>query len=433
MNPEPESSQLDLLEKENARLRRALEELSILNEVASAISSTSTLKEVVDLTVQKCVKHLNVEQGSVSLFGNEESSPLRTMVRKVRTDVDAIPYRLGDQLTGWMLKNQSPLVVNDLAHDGRFQFGNDAAAAIGSLMAVPLRLKGRMIGVLSVFNKQSADGFSNGDQRLLSIIAAQSAQVIENARLLEEEKALQRVQQELQTAHTIQMNLLPKAAPKVPGFEIAGRTLPARNVGGDYFDYLWSDPDRLTVCLGDVSGKGIAAALVMASVHATIRGQSLLEHSPSECLRWTNQLLRQTTDSATFVTMFYAVIDTKTRELKYSNGGHNPPFVISESGQSRSLTEGGVVLGLLPDVTYGEASHTLQAGDLVLIYSDGFSEAMNRRFEEFGEDRLLETLIANRKASAEAIIDRCFTAVKEHCGDAPQTDDMTMVAVRVNQ
>ena len=145
MNPEPDPHQLELLEKENARLRRALEELSILNEVASAISSTSTLKEVVDLTVQKCVKHLNVEQGSVSLFGNEESSPLRTMVRKVRTDVDAIPYRLGDQLTGWMLKNQSPLVVNDLARDGRFQFGNDTASSIGSLMAVPLRLKGSIL------------------------------------------------------------------------------------------------------------------------------------------------------------------------------------------------------------------------------------------------------------------------------------------------
>ena len=199
--PEP-ASHLARLEAENTRLRRAVEELSVLNDVATAIASAASLEAIVDLVVQKCVKHLAVDQGAVLMFGKkDEAAALHTMVRKVQTDLRRDPYRLSEQVVGWMLKNQEPLVINDVAADERFREPTQqSTGVVTSLMCVPLRLKGRMIGVLSVFNKKGS-GFTESDQRLGTIIAAQSAQVIEHARLVEEEKALQVMQRELEMAH----------------------------------------------------------------------------------------------------------------------------------------------------------------------------------------------------------------------------------------
>ena len=424
-------AKLDRLEAENARLRRAVEELSILNEVATAVSSASSLDAVVNLVVRKCVKHLRVEQAAVlMLSGPDEAAALRTMVRKVETDMQSNPFRLSDQVVGWIIKNQAPLVINDVATDDRFRVTTrQTDGVVHSLLCVPLRYKGLLIGVLSVFNKQGNEGFTEGDQRLLAIIAAQSAQVIENARLGEEEKALQLMQQELKMAHDIQNKLLPTRPPAIPGYQIAGRSLAARNVGGDYYDYFPSG-DRYAICLGDVSGKGMPAALLMACTQATVRGQTLVESSAARCIERSNALLYQITDSDKFVTLFFAMLDPAGHRLHYTNAGHNPPILLSDK-EAQPLDVGGPVLSILASIPYQEAHLDLHSGDLLVIYSDGFSEAMNRRFEEFGEDRLLEVVTAARDLSPEEVIERSFEAVRQHSGGAPQTDDMTMVALKV--
>ena len=424
-------AKLDRLEAENARLRRAVEELSILNEVATAVSSASSLDAVVNLVVRKCVKHLRVEQAAVlMLSGPDEAAALRTMVRKVETDMQSNPFRLSDQVVGWIIKNQAPLVINDVATDDRFRVTTrQTDGVVHSLLCVPLRYKGLLIGVLSVFNKQGNEGFTEGDQRLLAIIAAQSAQVIENARLGEEEKALQLMQQELKMAHDIQNKLLPTRPPAIPGYQIAGRSLAARNVGGDYYDYFPSG-DRYAICLGDVSGKGMPAALLMACTQATVRGQTLAESSAARCIERSNALLYQITDSDKFVTLFFAMLDPAGHRLHYTNAGHNPPILLSDK-KAQPLDVGGPVLSILASMPYQEAHLDLHSGDLLVIYSDGFSEAMNCRFEEFGEDRLLEVVTAARGLSPEEVIERSFEAVRQHAGGAPQTDDMTMVALKV--
>jgi serine phosphatase RsbU (regulator of sigma subunit) len=418
------------LEAENERLKRAVEELSILNDVALAVSSTLALNEIVDLIVQKSVKHLRVEQGAVLLLDKqEEEAPLRTMIRRAQSDYSGIPYRLGDQITGWMLKNQQPLLVNDLATDGRFRVP-DEASTMRSLLCVPLRLKGRMLGVLSVFNKHGGDPFTEGDSRLLTIIAAQSAQVIENARLYEEEQALAKIEQELDTARTIQEKLLPKAPPLIAGYDLAGQSAPARQVGGDYFDYFEPDGQGAVVCLADVSGKGISAALLMANIQAAIRSLSLSDSSVTKRLKHANQLLYNSTGSDKFVTMFYSVLDSSKHELTFSNAGHNPPLLISADGSVQELSAGGPVLGILPAFSYEESRVSLAPGDVLLIYSDGFSEAANLRFEEFGEDRLRDLAVAHRTEPAAKLIERIVREVKQFCGEAPQSDDMTIVVLR---
>lgn len=431
MMSETEKAKLKRLEAENHRLRSAVEELSILNEVATTVSSANSLGNIVELVVQKCVKHLSVEQAAVLMLGDkDEAAALHTMVRKVQTDITTNPYRLGDQVIGWMIKNQAPLVINDVAADERFHSPTlQPDGVVTSLMCVPLRQKGRLLGVLSAFNKRGSEGFTESDQRLLTIIAAQSAQVIENARLGEEEKALQLMQQELRMAHGIQLKLLPKEPPSIPGFQIAGRSLAARNVGGDYYDFYRSG-DNYAICLGDVSGKGMPAALLMACVQATIRGQTLVESSVANCLERSNRLLYEITESDKFVTLFFALLDPVARRLCYSNAGHNPPILLSDK-QVLPLDVGGPVLSILPACPYEEAQLDLHSGDLLVIYSDGFSEAMNRRFEEFGEGRLLELVTKNRDLSPDALIEEAFRIVKQHTGDAPQTDDMTIVVLKV--
>jgi sigma-B regulation protein RsbU (phosphoserine phosphatase) len=328
-----------------------------------------------------------------------------------------------------MLKNQQPLIVNDLATDNRFRVTDDAGM-MRSLLCVPLRLKGRMIGVLSVFNKRGGKPFTEGDSRLLTIIGAQSAQVIENARLYEEEQVLARIEQELNTARSIQQRLLPKVPPVIGGYELAGRSEPARQVGGDYFDYFLQDDNHAVICLADVSGKGISAALLMANAQATVRSLSLSEEALTKRLEHANQLLYNSTDSDKFLTMFYAVLEPQTHQMTFSNAGHNPPLLISAAGEVRELTVGGPVLGILPGFSYEQSSVEMAPGDLLLIYSDGFSEAENLRQEEFGEDRLKELATVHRNETAVGLIERINEEVTAFCGEAPQSDDMTILAVR---
>ena len=421
---------IERLRAENARLRLAIEELSILNEVSTAVSSTSSLDETVGLIVQKCVKHLRVEQGAVLLFDQlTGGSGLKTMVRQVEADSGEIPMRLGDQITGWMLKHQKPLVVSDFDRETRFRTPS-GRGGIQSLLAVPMKLKGRLIGVVNVFNKKGGGGFSAGDQRLLSIIATQSAQVVENARLMEEQKALELLQEELRLARQIQENLLPKGPPEAAGYEIAGLSEPAKRVGGDYFDFLRLGPNRIGLCVADVSGKGITAALLMSNVQATIRSQSRMAADPGACVARSNDMLHASTDSDKFVTMFYAVLDTESHRLEYCNAGHNPPVMLSGSNGAALLETGGPVLGVLPGFAYQRGEVEFRPGETLLVYSDGFSEAMNERLEEFTDERLRASAADVAALRPDPMLGALLEEVAAFRGEAPQADDMTIIAVQ---
>lgn len=424
---------LNQLEKENLRLRVAVEELSILNEIATTISSAHSLDRVVELIVQKCIKHLKVEQGAVMLLQEEDQgTPFRTMVRQadVSTMSRILPFRLDTQLTGWMLKNQKPLVINDFDKDDRFQKGELEDFSIHSLLSVPLRLKGQMIGLLTVFNKKIAGGFSDDDQRLLSIISAQSAQVIENTRLHEEEKTFLMMQEQMRLARDIQMRLLPESPPNIEGYEIAGTSVPAQEVGGDYYDFIPSGSDRLAICLGDVSGKGIPAAMLMSNLQATLRSQTLSNTSPQGCLNKSNTLLFHSTDFQKFATVFYGILDFKKNELIYTNGGHDDPMLFTKDNKHQRLSVGGTVLGFVEEFAYTEDKISLNPGDFFIIYSDGITEAMNLQEEEFGEERLIKAVQDSQDSPPKDLINKILNVVNTHVGKAPQMDDMTLVVVK---
>lgn len=417
--------------EENQRLRTAVEELSALNEIATAITSTQTLEQIVDLIVRKCVKHIKVEQGAVMLLDEkDQDKPFHTMIRKQDSLSNILPYRMDAQLTGWMLKNRNPLIVNDLTTDSRFKFMVDKNFPISSLLSVPMMVKGKMIGLLTVFNKKSEAGFTTGDQRLLGIIAAQSAHVIENARLYHEEQSLIRLQEEMRLAYEIQVDLLPKEQPVLPGYQIAGKSIPSKEVGGDYFDFIPSGDNRLAFCLGDISGKGIPAALLMANLQATLRGQTLLGNNSKSCVSFANEMLYQNSAPNKFATLFYGIIDSSKNELSYCNGGHNNPFFFSHDNKLTPLDKGGLIVGIMPSVIYEEDTIPFNSGDLLVIFSDGITEAMNNTEEEFGEQRLIDVILQNKNEPAKDLIEIIIKKVQEFSGIQSQMDDITLVIIK---
>lgn len=384
-----------------------------------------------ELIVRKCIKHFKAEQGSVMLHDpDEEQDDFHTMIRRADNSDEVLPYRLGMQIRGWMLKYQKPLLINDLEADPRFKMVLEKDEPIRSVLSAPLLYKGRMLGSLNVFNKRSETGFTEAEKRLLAIIATESAQVIENARLYEEGQALALIQKEMKLAYKIQMGLLPQEAPDIAGYDIWGRSIPAKAVGGDYYDFVRLDDDRVGICLGDVSGKGMPAALLMANVHATLRGQILQGLCPKDCLKSSNEHLVPSMDPGRFVTLFYAALDGATGEVCYANAGHNYPFLFQAGKEAVRLEIGGVALGCLKTASYSEGRLTMAPGDILLLYSDGITEAVDKADSLFGEERLAEVVTANREATAEHLIERIVDAVRLHSGEAAQMDDMTAVVVR---
>lgn len=419
------------LSRENLRLQRAVEELGILNEIAIAINSTLALEKILDLITQRCVHHFGSEQGAVLLLEEQKAArPFQTICRVGDTSHQRLPFRLDDQLAGWMLKHRSPLLINDMRSDSRFATGEGDLFPVRSLLCVPLVSKGKMTGLLAVFNKKAGTGFSADDQRLLAIIASESAQVIENARLAEKEKALLHMQEELRLAYEIQNNLLPKEPPHLAGYDIAGKSIPAKEVGGDYFDFLAVEENRLAFCLGDVSGKGLPAALLMANLQAAVRSQAMAGTSLTSCLERANALLFRNTSAEKFATLFFGCLDTSSHVLHYCNAGHNHPFLIGNEKEPLRLSAGGLALGCFESFPFEESQVKLNPGDWLLVFSDGISEAVNSTGEEFGEACLIELALANRNASAAELIEKILQCVGAHAGDRPQMDDMTLVVVK---
>ncbi len=428
MNP---VKNIDQLIEENTRLRAAVEELSILNDIATAISSTQSLEKIVDLIVHKCVKHLRVEQGAVMLLNEQDmNKPFHTMIRKQDSVINSLPYRLDAQLTGWMLKNKSPLLVNDLETDSRFKLSPDDKITIRSLLGVPLMLKGRMTGIINVFNKHDNSGFTSNDQRLLSIIAAQSAQIIENARLYLEEQALQHIQEEMRVAKNIQENLLPKETPFSDDYQFAGKSVPAKEVGGDYYDFISLKDGRIAFCLGDISGKGIPASLLMANLQASLRGQAFVGSECKDSVSFANTILYHNTDSTRYATLFYSILNKDQHRLTYCNAGHNSPYLFSPGKEPLRLSKGGIIVGMIPDYAYEEDSVNFTNDDVFILYSDGVTEAMNFSDEEYGEERLENAVKKNLHLSADEMIKEIFKDVETFTKGAPQSDDITMVIIK---
>ncbi len=297
------------------------------------------------------------------------------------------------------------------------------------------------MGVMVLGRKKSEEPYSPSDLRLLQSVGVQTGlalEVSELANSLAAEAAQRaRINREIEIAREVQERLFPQSIPAIPGLTLAGACRPAQGVGGDYYDVIELENGRLGLAIGDVSGKGISAALLMASLRACLRTMTRVSQMDlARLMQNMNQLVYESSAINRYATFFFAIYDPQARQLQYVNAGHNPPVLLRASAnagiQHIRLETGGPVVGLLPGIPYEQESLALEAGDLLLLYTDGISEAMTASDEEWGEERMIRAAEAARDESAERILRAIFEAADQFTAKAPQHDDMTLLVMKLS-
>ncbi len=299
-------------------------------------------------------------------------------------------------------------------------------------LGVEVNLGGVPLGTLMV-NTHSARRFEAEEAQLLGMLATQLAQTLERERLQQEALERRSLERELELASEIQYSFLPRSCPAIPGYDIAAYYSPARHIGGDFYDFIQitRPVSRLGIVIADVTDKGVPAALFMALSRTLLRATAFDELQPAAVLEKTNRFILQDSHSGLFVTCFYTVINTRTGELVYANGGHNYPlFYRHKTGEVESLRAQGIVLGIVPKPQFEQRSRTIASGDVVLFYTDGVTEAMNPQREMFGHERLETVLRQNHQHSSYDIIQAVRDQVEAFAVEGGQSDDITMVVIK---
>ena len=407
--------------------------LALLYEVSRELTSILDREELLRRVAQHVKKLVNYHVFSVMLW-NEKTQRLES-VFAMRYG-DTIPARMSlplhQGLTGTAASERRILRVNDTLEDPRY-IKCDIGFDTRSELVVPLLLQDRLVGVLDLESTE-ANAFTSEHERMLATLGSYIAIALENARLFEESRGNEhRLQDDLATAREIQRQLLPTGAREVPGLDLASVYCSARELGGDFYDFLPYGEGRLAIALGDVSGKGTAAAL-FASLAVGILREHVIQHPcpPAEVLAMLNRRLHAARLESRFIATVFSVYDAGTRRLTLANSGGPYPILVRD-GIVQSIRVGGIPLGLYPDTEYQEITLDLQPGDTVLFASDGILESENAQQEEFGFDRLSAVLASvSPKHSASDIADKIMAATNHHRGEgvAPG-DDRTLLVLRV--
>ncbi len=337
--------------------------------------------------------------------------------------------------SGWVMDTQDPLIAEDFEISDPtpwsaqwLHYENFRGHAV-----VPLIIEGRSIGTLMIDKREEPLQLDEGALNFLRLMANQAAIAIENARLQQEEIEHQRLEDELSMGQKIQLSLLPESTPEAEGWDFAAVYCPARQVGGDFYDFfeLAGNPKQLGLVIADVSGKGVPAALFMALSRSLIRTKSMSGRPPAAVLTRANRLIYRDSRSSLFLTTFYATLDLRTGLLAYTNAGHNWPLCLqAKTGKIKELAAKGTVLGVFKKIKLEDHEITMAPGDLIVFYTDGITEATNGNNEMFGEKRLQATLKANPQSNAQQMLDTILNEVDTFVNNTPQADDMTLLVVK---
>ena len=391
-------------------------ELEGLYEVGLAIGSTLDIDELSEEVLLRAIALLDARLGALYLLEEDDVYHLqRSIGGQARETLAANEDGLDELLNG---DGHGP---KDLVADARY------------LLAVPVENDSQARGLLVVADKESRTGvgpFPVTDRRTLSLFANQAAIALENAKLHKLALEKERLEREMELAAEIQKRLLPKIMPEIPGFEVVGWNRPARQIGGDYFDLPGLGADHLGLVVGDVTGKGMPAALLVSTLHSALRVLlDRMEVGP-ELIERLNRHIYESSSSNKFITMLLATLDLHTNRLVYLNAGHNPGLLLRKNGESCQLASAGLPLGLLPQGQYGSAYLDLEEGDLVCLYSDGITECESPEEEEFGLERLIGLLEDHRESPLFEIIDAIDRITTDFAKGRPQGDDQTLILLR---
>jgi phosphoserine phosphatase RsbU/P len=340
-------------------------------------------------------------------------------------------FRISTTVRDRVLQEKASILLADVEDDEAFRsMQSIVSQSVRSLMAAPLQTDDQVIGLIYVDSSRLIHEFNSDNLDLLTVMANVAAIRIERERLAEIEQARRRLANELDQAAEIQRQFLPTRSPQVPGLDLAGYNASCRTVGGDYYDFVTYPDGRVALIVGDVCGKGMPAALLMMGLQARVQVLAEDPSDPAGMVERLNRVLTNASLNNRFITFFFSVLDPATGSMVYCNAGHNPPLLVRADGATKWLDGGGPVLGILPGITYQEHCCKVDTGDVVLLFSDGVTEACNPQDEEFGEQRLVQLLQPIRQQSAQTILDCLTKAVKDWLAGAPAADDITLVVAR---
>jgi serine phosphatase RsbU (regulator of sigma subunit) len=405
-----------------------LRELSLITrEISSSLDVETVLERILDSAHDLS----DAVAGTLFLVEGPQGDLVFRVVKGNQTDLTGRRLPAGTGIVGHVADTGQAQIVNRV--DTSERWFQEVDTSIGfktqSIVAVPLLKDNVSIGVLELVNKRDASNFHARDVALLETLAGQAVVALENARLHQEELVKQRMEQELRLGFEMQSSLIPASVPALDGWEFAAWWQPAREVSGDYYDFIPLAKQQ-GVVIADVADKGVHAALFMALTRSIVRASITALHEPAEALRRANHLIAADATDGMFVTLCYAQFDTAGR-VTYVNAGHNPPlWYRAEVGAFLELTRTGIVLGLESDEPLEQKTIVTAPGDLLLLYTDGVTEAMNPLGEMFGRARLVEVLRAHHHSSAQDIRDGILSALNLFIEDTPQSDDVTLVIAR---
>lgn len=419
-------------------LQSTVNRLNFLHRISQKISEKKPLNKLLFEIMESSKLLLDAEASSLLLYDDQTRRLHFSVATGVRGKaVKAYSVEIGEGIAGWVAKNKKSLLIEDCYQDSRFNPDYDKKSKFRtrSMLCVPLQRKRQLLGVIQVINKKNGDPFDENDQRILETMASQCSIAIENARLIDAQVEAKTMEYELETARNIQQKLLPSALPVFSDIDVAAKLIPAKQVGGDYFNIFRLSSDHTLFLVADVAGKGIPAALIVSTIYSycqTILKIGSLVFDLTSFVEDLNKVLIESTTVDKYATCWFGLYDHRTGTLDSINAGHNPSYIFRKDAEKpEKLQKGGIFLGSLPAMFEVERVK-LEKDDILVFYSDGVTEAWNLKEDEFGEHGLITAINENRTASAEVMVKNVIGRIKLHVGRAPQSDDITLGIVKIN-
>ncbi len=408
--------------------------LGLISKVGIALLSSSGLDDTLDQVATLVFDAVPAERVVVMLRDEKSGEEMQIKVARTRgSDVPIEEVRISRAIMNEVMENGKSVLTSDAQQDPRFASQTIILQGIRSVLAVPLSVDERHVfGLIYADSPTNQATFSTEHLDILTTLASVASIRVENASLLDERINRERMERELELATEIQQRFQPEGPPVLEGYDFQGISFSCYEIGGDYYDFIPRHDGKMLVALGDVSGKGTSASLLMSSLHAAVHGQVAAKTPLAQLVKSVNVYLAENTPSNRFITLFVAELDPASGELTFINAGHNPPLIGRANGNIELLASGGLPLGLMDFAEFESGTAKLDPGDVLFIYSDGVSEANNLNEDEFGMDRLKAVISSNVGRSASGIRDKVESALSDFTGTAAPNDDITLVIVKRN-
>ncbi len=406
--------------------------LGLISKVGVALLSSSGLDDTLNQVASLVFEAVPAERCMIMLRDEGSADGMKISVARDRGKDEPIEsVRISRTVLDEVMKNGKSVLTSDAQHDPKFASQTMMLLGIRSVLAVPLSVDERSVfGIIYADSPTDETTFTEEHLNILTTLASVASIRVQNAKFLEERMERERMEHELELATEIQQSFQPSTPPAMDDYELQGISFSCYEIGGDYYDFIERENGKMLVALGDVSGKGTAAALLMSCVHASIHAQVAAKTPLGAAVTAVNEYLSENTPANRFVTLFIAEIDPHTGVIEYINAGHNPPLISRAGGSVEQLGSGGFPLGIMPLAQFDVGQTQLAPGETLVIYSDGVSEANNLREEEFGMERLTEVVRQNFQATASGMRDKVESALSAFTQTAPANDDITLVIVK---